>query len=183
MRGRVLVFLLMLGLPAVGPASGDELVYEADGRPLFTMQIPDDWQVDLDFEQEAREAGAAEGEEPRFRVVEIWPRDEGHVWLGVWSLPEVRTLDEGLEYLSTLDDDLFTDVTVSEPEATEFHGMAARTLEGTAKRDGKLIRFAMALFEPAAGSIVAALYAGEPGAWEAYSEALDGMVNSFEVAD
>jgi hypothetical protein len=179
---RSLSMVLLLAL-AAGSAGADALVYEEGGEPLFTIEIPDDWQVDLDFADEAREAGAAEGEEPEFRIVEIWPRDESHVWLGVWSLPDVSTLDEGLAYLSTLRGDLFSDVEISEPKAGEVHGMPTRTMKGSAKRDGDDVRFAMALFSPREGAVVAVLYAGEPQAWEANREALAGMVSSFQAAE
>ena len=180
-RALLLVFPLLV--VAAADAGAQTLIYEHDERPMFSIEVPEGWLVDLDFEDEARAAGGAEGEEPMFRVVEISPRDGSHVWLGVWALPQVATLDEGLVYLASLSGDLFTDLEASEPQSTEFRGMAARTLKGTGVHKGESVELAMALFAPREGSIAAILYVGAPDAWRAHAEELAGMVASLEVAN
>ena len=177
-------FLLLLPLLALGAtgAGAQPLVYEHDGQPLFSLQVPEGWQVDLDFSAEAREAGVAEGEEPLFEIVEISPGDDSHVWFGVWALADISTLDQGLTYLGSLRGDLFTDLEASEPMATELGGMAARTISGTAKREGESVELAMALFAPRENSVVAILYVGAPDAWRSHEEALAGIMASLEPA-
>jgi hypothetical protein len=177
----LLLLLPLIGLVATS-AVAENLVYEHEGQPLFSMVVPDDWGIDLDFAQEAREAGAAEGEEPRFRVVEIAPSDGSHVWFGVWALPDISTLDAGLEYLAGLEIDLFADFEGSEPKVTELQGMAARTVRGTGIYNDEEVEVALALFSPREGAVVAVLYAGAPGAWKEHADALTGMMTSLKPA-
>ncbi len=175
------MLLSLLAMAATG-AVAETLVYEHDEKSLFSIEVPEGWLIDLDFADEARAAGNAEGEAPMFRIVEISPGDGSHIWFGIWALPDVATLDEGLTYLASLEQDLFTDLEASEPVATEFRGMDARTIKGTGVHEGESVELAMALFEPREGSIVTILYVGAPDAWRAHSEALAGMVASLEAA-
>jgi hypothetical protein len=178
---RLLLLLPLIGLVATA-AVAEDLVYEFQDKPLFSMVVPEGWATDLDFAQEALEAGIPEGEEPRFEVVEIAPGDGSHVWFGVWALPDISTLDEGLAYLVTLGGDLFADLETSEPKVTELQGMAARTIRGTGVYNDEDVEVALALFTPREGAVVAVLYAGAPGAWKEHAEALSGMVASLKPA-
>jgi hypothetical protein len=178
---RLLLLLPLIALMATAVVAED-LVYQYEDQPLFSMVVPEGWVTDLDFAQEAREAGMPEGEEPLFNVVEIAPDDGSHVWFGIWALPEVSTLDEGLEYLANLSGDLFADFERSEPKVTELQGMAARTIRGTGVYKDEDVEVALALFAPRKGAVVAVLYAGAPGAWKEHTEALSGMVASLKPA-
>jgi hypothetical protein len=160
----------------------EDLVYRYEGIPLFSIQIPDGWTVDLNFEQEAREAGVPEGEEPRFRVAEVSPEDGGHVWLGFWAVPMSGTIDEGQAYFESLGGDLFSDRKVSDPVDDSHNGMTTRTWKGTGKHDGEEVEFVMSIFEPRSGTIAAALYVGAKDAWQAYEDELAAMVASIQPA-
>jgi len=177
-RLQITAATLLILVAAVGRSQ--TLVYEHQDQPLFSIEIPNGWLVDLDFAQEARQAGAPAGEEPELRVVEVSPGDGSHVWLGVWALPDAGTLDEGAAYFASLRQDLFTEVDLSPPATATLHGMSARTSKGTAVRDGEAVELAVALFEPRVGAIVAALYVGEPDAWRMHSEELEAMIESLE---
>ncbi len=63
-----------------------------------------------------------------------------------------------------------------------MRGMPARTIAGTARREGDQVEFRMALFEPRAGVIAAGLYVGVPEAWALYSRQIEEMIASLEPA-
>ena len=182
MYRRCLFAVLLLALAAAS-SQAQTLIYEHDGTPLFSITYPSAWLVDLDFEEEAREAGTyQEGEELALRIVEARPNDDRHLWFGVWAIPDAGTLGEGLAYLSSLQQDLFTGLELSEARTTELGGMSARVLQGTARREGEPVELLMALFEPRRGAIAAALYVGEPEAWQIHRQELEAMVASLKAA-
>jgi hypothetical protein len=164
--------------------SGQALVYEVEDEPLFAVEFPDGWQVDLDFADEARAAGTyTDSESLAIRIVEASPADGAEIWVGLWAVPGARSLDEGLEYAASLNSDLFTDLEVSPPVAKDLNGMAARVLTATAQRDGQAVELIFALFEPRAGAIAAALYVGAAEIWRSYRPELEPMVASLAPAD
>lgn len=177
-----LVAVLLLAFAAAG-SRAQTLIYEHEGRSLFSITFPEAWLVDLDFEDEAREAGTyQEGEELELRIVEARPSDGSRLWVGLWSVPDVATLDEGLAYFASLQQDLFTDLELGEPRVRELGGMPARVIQGTARREGDPVELIMALFEPRRGTIATALGVGEPEAWKIYRHDLEALVASLEPA-
>lgn len=181
-RAGAALIALMSALALPSTAEAQMLIYEHDDDPLFSVEIPEGWTVDLNFDQEAREAGVPEDEKPLFDIVEVSPSDGGHVWLGFWAVPMASTIDEGVAYFESLGGDLFEEKEVLDPEDTKLNGMTARTWKGTGKHQGEDVEFVMALFEPRGGAIAAALYVGARDAWESYREELAAMVASIEPA-
>ena len=182
MRKQWLPILLTLFLTA-GVAAAQELVYEVDGKPLFSVEVTDGWVVDLDFAEEAKEAGTyREGRPLEFRVVEIRPDDGGEAWVGLWSIPGASNLDEAVEYSSGLNRDLFSALEISRPKDTELNGMPARTASGSGTHQGQEVELILVLFEPREGSVAAGLYVGAENAWSTYEEQLRAMAASLAPA-
>ena len=175
-----LIAIALLLAPASAPA--DTFTYDHEGRDLFSLTFPDGWFVDTDYADEARAAGGFEGGEPEIRIVEAMPGDGTKLWFGVWVIPRASTLERGLEYVASLDGELFTDVEISEPRETALGGMRARALSGNAKRDGEEVELAVVLFEPRPEVIAAALYVGRPDTWKEHEGELQGIVDSVEPA-
>ncbi len=175
--GAVLIVLL-----GAGVCQAQTLLYDHDGAPLFSVTYPEGWIVDLELDQEAREAGTYTGGELEIRVIEAWPSDQRRLWLGLWVAPDVGNFDEGLAYAASLQQDLFTDLENSEPRTTTLGGMEARVVEGTARREGEDVELLMALFEPRSGTIAVALYAGRPEARELHREDLEAIIDSLAPA-
>jgi len=173
---------LLLALVAA-TATAQTLTYDYEGSPLFSATFPEGWLIDLDFAEEARESGAYEdGEEPAMRIVEARPADGRKLWVGLWAVPDIETLDDGVAYFRSLRQELFTDVELSAPEETELGGMSARVSHGAARREGGPVELKIALFQPRPGAVAAALYVGAPDAWRAHSAELDAMVASLRPA-
>lgn len=180
-RLALLVILVTAWLVVPALAQGEEtVVYDHDGRPLFSVTFPDGWLVDTDFVDEARAAGAYDGGEPEIRIVEAMPGDGTKLWFGIWVVPRAATLEEGHAYVASLDGELFTDIVVSEPRETERGGMRARVISGTAKRDDEEVELAVVLFEPRPEVIAVALYVGRPDTWIKHSDELQRIIDSVE---
>jgi len=180
MRLFATVLLLAIALPALVQAQ--TLVYEDAGEPLFAVEFPAEWVVDTDFLDEARAAGNVDATGPRLRILEAMPADGGKLWLGFWVIPRVATLSEAIDYMASLDTELFTDVVATSPTERSLNNMSAKTFSGTALRNGEGVEFAVALFEPRAQTIAIALYIGRPKAWEQHSDALTAIRDSLTAA-
>jgi hypothetical protein len=176
------VLLAVAWLGATANAREEKVVYEHEGRPLFTFTLPDRWFLDTDFTDEARAAGVDQGAGPEIRIVEAMPGDGTKLWLGAWVVPRASTLDRGLEYVASLDGELFSDIAVSPPRETEIGGMKARALSGTAKREGEKVELAAVLFEARPGVIAVVLYVGRPETWSKHRDELQRIVASVEPA-
>jgi hypothetical protein len=178
-----LALIVGLGLLLTAPAEAQTLTYEHQGSPLFKITYPAGWLVDLDFQQEAKEAGAyKEGEPLELRIIEARPSDGRHLWVGLWVVPDATDLDQGEAYIASLRQDLFTDVEVSQPTTASLGGMPARLASGNALREGEPVELKIALFEPRAGIVAAALYVGIDEAWQEHRDELDAMAASIRPA-
>lgn len=176
----VLLAVAWLGAPAL--ARGDEFVYQHEGRPLFSITLPDGWFLDTDFADEARAAGADENAPSGIRIVEAMPGDGTKLWLGAWVVPRASTLERGLDYVASLDGELFSDIVVSPPRETALGEMKARTLSGTAKREGEKVELAAVLFEARPGVIAVVLYVGLPETSRKHRDELQRIVASVQPA-
>ena len=180
MNGPKLSILPILALLLVpGLCRAETVQYSNDSGSLFTLTFPDGWYIDQDYEAEAKAAGADQNGDPAIRILEAMPGDGSKLWFGIWSVPNATTLDKGIEYVASLDGYLFTEVQASEPKATQLGGMEAKTLYGTALREGEEVEFAVALFEPRDEVIVVALYVGRPQTWKAHQSDLQALVDSI----
>ncbi len=179
------VLLVVVATVTLGSAAqGQVLVYEIDDEPLFEIDFPSGWLVDLDFKDEARAAGAyTEGEELRIRIVEANPGDGAEIWVGLWAIPDVTDLDEGMDYVASLNSDLFSEIEMSRPEEREINGMPARVMTATAVHDGQDVELLLALFVPRADTVAAGLYVGATDIWREYESELRGMMSSLQPAD
>jgi len=181
-RLATVVLLAVAWLGATALAREQKFVYNHEGRPLFSFTLPDRWFLDTDFADEARAAGVDKGTGPEIRIVEAMPGDGTKLWLGAWVVPRASTLDRGLEYVVSLDGELFSDIAVSQPRETEIGGMKARALAGTAKREGEKVELAAVLFEARPGVIAVVLYVGLPDTWSKHRDELQRIVASVQPA-
>jgi hypothetical protein len=176
------VLLAVAWLGATAVAREQKYVYNHEGRPLFSISLPDGWLLDTDFGDEARAAGVDKAGGPEIRIVEAMPGDGTKLWLGAWVVPRASTLDRGLEYVTSLDGELFSDIALSPATETALGGMKARALAGTAKRDGEKVELAAVLFEARPGVIAVVLYVGLPDTWSKHRAELRQIVASVQPA-
>ena len=174
--------LLILAVALVpGLCRAERQTYQHDGEALFSIDFPDDWYVDADFVSDAKAAGTLKGGKPGLRILEAMPSDGSKLWFGIWVAPDsVRDFDKALEYIASLDGDLFTNVESSQPKDTSFGGMPAKTMYGIARRLGEEVEFAVALFQPREAVITVALYVGRPQTWGKHQAQLQKVVDSIQ---
>jgi hypothetical protein len=180
MQPGIRLFILLMCLPALAQAQA--LVYEEAGVPLFAVEFPADWLVDTDFLDEAQAAGAVDAAGPQLRILEAMPADGGKLWLGFWVVPRVSTLAGAVDYMASLDAELFTEVVATRPIELALNGMPAKRSTGTALRNGETVEFAVVFFEPQPRTIAMALYVGKPKAWKTHADALAAIRDSLSPA-
>lgn len=177
MTSTIRLILFLIVFPALVQAQS--FVYEQEDQPVFAVDFPEDWFVDKDFLDEARAAGTVDNGRPEIRIIEAMPMDESKLWIGLWIVPRVSSLDEGLEYIASLDGELFTDVASTPPRHRELSGMPAIVFSGTGLRHAEPVEFAVALFEPSPRLIAIALYVGQPQTWSKHAAQLDAVRDSL----
>jgi len=179
MTKKILSFAL-LSLLVSAASQAQQLVYEHDDKPLFSIEFPNGWDIDLDFKSEAIEAGTfVEGEPLEIRIVEANPSDGAHIWIGLWAVPGAATLDDGVDYLTGLNADLFPDLALGEPEERDLNGMEAIVSTGTATLDGEAVEMIITLFQPSEGTVAVGFYVGAVDVWRDYEAELQAMVDSL----
>ena len=177
---RIQALILVVGLwLTTSFAQAETITYHLEDQPLFSITFPDDWYTDIDFADEAEAASVADSE---IRILEAMPSDGTKLWFGIWVAPRVDSIDRGLDYLESLDTELFSQIDASEPRETELGGMRAMTFYGTAVRQEEDVEFAVALFQLRPEVIVVALYVGRPDTWNRHEEALAAIVESLSPA-
>ncbi len=180
MRHVLKLVLAVLCMPSL--VHGQSLIYEGIEGPLFSVEFPADWIVDVDFLDEARAAGVADTVASPLRIVEAMPNDGSKLWIGFWTVPRVSTLSEALDYMASLDTELFTEIVATSPTDRDLNGMPAKVFSGTALRQGDAIEFSVALFEPRAEKIAVGLYVGQPDTWNRHADLLGAIRDSLQRA-
>jgi len=142
------LFILVFGLLAVLPATGQTVAYSLNETPLFTVRMPDGWK----FESRPNPRNPATK-----RI--SGTASSGLVWFGVWVVKDVKTVDEAYKYVQTTARTLITDAKETKaPYNGQVNGMKAKYSEhtGTMKmRDGKPQVFdaRVVLFEIGSGRV------------------------------
>lgn len=175
-----LLALVFLALP--GLATAETVIYDEGEEPLLSITYPEGWLIDTNYIADAKAAGTYTGGEPEIRIVEAMPDDGTRLWIGIWVAPRVPNLEKGLEYLDSLDSSLFTDIEVTDPKDEELGGMPAKTLKGSAKRQGEDVELAMALLQAKPDVVVAVLYVGALDTWANHEDELNAIVGSLKPA-
>jgi len=181
-RSRNVCGLAIAALVLVSPAFGETVEYARDGEVLFSIDYPDGWIIDTDFEAEAKEAGTYQDGGPKIDIVEAMPADDTRAWIGVWIAPEVANLEEAVEYGRSLSEFLLADVEASDPETGTLNGMDKISIEGVARKDGNEVEFGLAFFQASEDAVGAVLYVGETGAWDEHEDELEAIAASIRSA-
>ena len=173
----VLFLTFFLGLGGIPSAGAHTFIYNlADGTPVFSMDFPDGWRLDLDFDPQTENIDAP----PPPRVVEAIPKDGAKLWLGTWVVTEIADIDDAEEYFGSLEQYILSDVVIGSESKDKHNGMAARLLKGSAKKDTEPVEWAIAFFQPQPEIVAAILYVGVLEAREYHAKALQSIVDSVQ---
>ena len=173
----VLFLTFFLGLGGIPSAGAHTFIYNlADGTPVFSMDFPDGWRLDLDFDPPAEDIDAPAPP----RVVEAIPKDGSKLWLGTWVVTEITDIDDAEEYFGSLEQYILSDVVIDSESKDKHNGMSARVLQGSAKKGKEPVEWAIALFQPHPEIVAAILYVGVTEAREYRAAELRSIVDSVQ---
>lgn len=177
MRRFCLVAGMVLAMGCVVHAHAHTFTYDLDdGTAAFSIDFPDGWRLDLDFEPAQEGLGAP----PPPRVVEAIPKDGSRLWLGTWVLPDIASLDEAREYFESLEKYILNDVSIEQTSEESLNDMPARVLRGSAKKGSEPVEWVMALFQPKDEIIAGILYIGVPEARQLREAELRSILKSVQ---
>jgi hypothetical protein len=168
------LFILVFGLLAVLPATGQTVAYSLNETPLFTVRMPDGWK----FESRPNPRNPATK-----RI--SGTASSGLVWFGVWVVKDVKTVDEAYKYVQTTARTLITDAKETKaPYNGQVNGMKAKYSEhtGTMKmRDGKPQVFdaRVVLFEIGSGRVGIAVCMADADGLKNESANIEGFFKSI----
>lgn len=130
MKTSLLAFLLLLGLSTTCLAHS--IVYEDnDGHPLFRLNIPEGWSVNLDGDR-----------------ISIFPQTSG-AFIGTWFLEGFETEEASTVYVKTLCQAYFDEHEFSEPKTVVLDGnLPGVLLSGRARRSDSWGELRAMVFQP-----------------------------------
>jgi hypothetical protein len=162
-------------------AAAVTVVYETQGRVLFSFAVPDHWQVLTGFEVDP--SMMTDGRTPKARIVSAIPRVEAErvMWTGLWAPPQVQRLDETADYLARVSPRLMADPHVTFREERVINGQQARIVSGTGIRDERELDFALVAIQIAVDRVAFAAFIGEPDAFDRHEDELIAMMNSISA--
>ena len=160
-------------------ASARTVEYVSQGIPLFRFEVPEDWQFRVGPDVPAAEM--PQGLTPAPRVISVRPPgEEGVMWTGLWSPPDVSNFADARTYLRRLGPRLLDEPEVGYRDARSVNGRPARVFSGTGSRMGRAFDFVFAVVQISPDRVAVAAFIGEPGVFDRHKSELVDLLNSVE---
>jgi hypothetical protein len=175
-----LALALLLFLLASPARARVALVYSSLDVDHFTIEIPDNWKVNVGAEPDP-EVRTEEGWIIP-RVVTAMPDDDTPLWFGIWVPPDVATLAEAKGYMDALGPVLLSDVVVKKRVQTRLNNLAALHVSGTGKKEDEPMDFHAFFAQLTPKTIVIAIYIGPHATTISHGRELAGMINTLRPA-
>ncbi len=153
------------------------LTYSAFGTKYFSINIPDDWRVNVGSDMNISEV--VEDEDKPVRLISTMPNDGMPLWFGMWVVEDITTIKDAKGYMDSLGLDLLTDVNIAEKSFDTLNLMAVYSVSGTGKKEGELMDFHAAFFQLSPGNVVVGLYIGPPETTKIHGAELVQMIQSL----
>jgi len=177
-------FLAAAGMWSLAPdhaAAQTPVTYVDQGQAVFHLSMPDFWQMRSGgfrvLDAEGPEAGRSTN-----RVMGFSPSGDTSALFAVVSPIDVRTLEQGQEYLADVGRFLVQDAEVSGSERRQIAGLPAVRFTGQGRREGKSVNFTATVIDLPNGRVVVAVAVLEAGATEAAVSELNAMFASIRPA-
>ncbi|MCM3903302.1 MAG: hypothetical protein ND866_16485 [Pyrinomonadaceae bacterium] len=169
------LFILVVFLLAVRPATSQTVTYSLNDTPLYTVRMPDGWKFQAKANPRNPTTKRISGTAPN-----------GLVWFGVWVVKDVKTVDQAYKYVQATARTLITDA--KETKAAhigEVNGMKAKYSQhtGTMKmQDGKSQVFdaQVVLFETGSGRVGIAVCMADTEGLKAEKANIDAFFKSIK---
>jgi len=182
MQRKMLGLIAILFFVTAGLAQAQvSIVYSAQGKQYFTMNIPDDWRVNVGNENGPERTSADEG--PKFRLITAMPGDKTSLWFGMWVPTDVSNFKEAKEYIDSLGVELLTNVVTTERKFETLNGMAVYYASGTGKKEGENMDFYAAFVQLSEKIVAIAIYIGPHETTVTHGDELEQMFLSLHTLE
>lgn len=164
---------LALALAAWQPAAAEiRVMYDAAGKDLFSIAVPDNWAVTT---------GVSDEGEQRPRVLGLTPEGDLSLWIGFFSPVEAQSVEDAENYVKGLGPRIVQDATVERQKDGTLGDLPARLYSGKGTRDGAPVDFSVGIVSLPGGRQVIGIFVGEYGAREVYKADIDIIAKSLLV--
>lgn len=164
---------LALAFAVWHPAAAQvRVTYDAAGKNLFSVVVPDNWTV--------TSGAATEGEEPP-RILGMHPEGDFSLWVGFLSPVEAATVEDAEEYVRGLGPRIVQNATVERQKDGTLGGMPARIYTGKGTRASAPVDFSVGIVSLPGGRQVIGIFVGEYGARAVYQDDIDAITKSLLV--
>jgi hypothetical protein len=177
MRKTLIILTLSLFFIAGAVAwAQTSVIYSVHGKSYFSVDIPDNWMVNVGTEDDA--ALAPEGEASTSRLITAMPADGALLWFGMWVPDDVKNFSEAQTYLDSLRDQLLTEVETKMRKTGEINGMKAYYAEGSGKKEKEDMDFSAAFIQLPEEHVAIVIYIGPHETTITHGEELKQMLQS-----
>jgi hypothetical protein len=174
------VFLMMLFIGFFGVVAVQakvSITYTSRGTQYFTMNIPDDWRVNVGSEAGNPQVPDDAKQPPR--LISAMPNNGVPLWFGMWVPDALETIEDAEAYMASLQLDLLSDVVATERMFDTINSMNVYIVRGTGKKKDELMDFRAGFFQLSPGNVAIAIYIGPPKTTESHGEKLLQMIHSL----
>jgi len=178
MLKKIICFAVFVLIGAAGVVQAQvSLTYLDSGIKYFSINIPDNWRVNVGADTSISELSEDEGKP--VRLISTMPNDGMPLWFGMWVAGDIATIKDAKGYMNSLGLDLLTDVNITKKSSDTLNLMKVYSVSGTGKKEGELMDFHTAFFQISPGNVVVALYIGPPETTKVHGPELVQMIQSL----
>jgi hypothetical protein len=179
MPKKTIILVLCILFLAVGVAQAQvSITYSCRGKQQFTMDISDNWQVNVG--SEAGPAQMSEGEKEPARLISAMPNDGVPLWFGMWVPDGLKKIASSEEYMESLGLELLDDIVATERKFDLLNSMEVYYVSGTGNKEGEAMDFRAVFVQLTPESVAIAIYIGPSEATSRYGKDLVQMIHSLQ---
>lgn len=172
----LIVFMLFM---VVGVAQAQvSITYSSGGQQYFSINIPDNWRVNVGSETPPSQE--SEGRKEPARLVSAMPGNGVPLWLGLWVPEHLDKIDNAEEFMDSLGLHLLEDVIVTDRKFDTLKSMGIYYVSGTGKKEGEPMDFRAAFLQLSLENVVIAIYIGPRETTINFGQELKQMIDSIQ---
>ena len=172
------LMVLTLFIAAGGAQAQVSITYSSGGKQYFTMNIPDDWRVNVGSEDDLSQKHE-DGMEP-VRLISAMPNNGVPLWFGMWVPEDLKKIEGVQEYMTSLGLNLLADVVITKRKHDILDSMEVRYVRGTGNKEGEVMDFRAGFFQLSPEHVAIAIYIAPPETTISHGEELDRMIRSLQ---
>lgn len=160
--------------------TGVSLSYATGNKTYFSLDIPDDWKINVGFEADVTKMPA--GEAPKPRLITLMPNDLSHLWFGLWVPNDVANIEAAKVYLKQFRGFFVDNPVTTKTVDSENNGIKMTSVIGTGERKGTKVDVAVAIFQLTPNNVGIAIYIGPPESTKRHKVELTAIMQSIRPA-